>query len=130
MADDPTALTRELYAAFNRGDLAAVLARLDPDVEVIDPDRTGRTHHGPEGYRAFLEEWLESWESYRVEITGMTRNGERVLVDVTQHGVGKGSGVEFSEPFFQTITFRGDRVTRFEVYLDRADAERAAGLRN
>ena len=122
--------TRELYDAFNRGDIEAILARLDPEVEIHDPDRTGTTHRGPEGYRAFIEEWLESWEWYSVEVREVIRNGDHVLVDLVQAGVGKGSGIEVTQPFTQVLTFRDGKVARFMIFAERADGERAAGLRD
>ena len=130
MADRLTEITQSLYDAFNSGDLEAQAPHMHPELEVRDPDRTGRTYRGFDGYRAFIEEWLESWDSYSIEVKGLTRNGDRVLADLVQSGVGKGSGLEFSEPFTQVLTFRAEKVVRFEIFIDRADAERAAGLRN
>jgi ketosteroid isomerase-like protein len=130
VADRLIEIAREIYDEFNAGNFDSVLAHADSELEVYDRDRTGRVHKGPDGWQAFVGEWLESWDSYSVEVKGLTRNGNRVLVDLVQSGVGKGSGLEFSEPFAQVLTFRGEKVVRFEIFIDRADAERAAGLRN
>lgn len=54
-----------------------------------------------DAYRAFMDEWLETWESYSVEVKDLSR---------------------------QVLTFRDEKVVRFAIFLDRADAERAAGL--
>jgi len=128
VADRLIELTRELYDAFNRGDLETLISSLDPEVETHDPDRTGAVHRGRDGYRAFMGEWLESWEEYSVELTELTANGDKVLAEATQTGIGKGSGIEFSASFTQVLTFRGEKVVRFEIFLDRTEAERAAGL--
>jgi ketosteroid isomerase-like protein len=130
VADRLIEITRDVYDAFNRGDTAAIMERMDADLVVYDRDRTGTEHHGPEGWRHFTEEWLESWDEYSVEIKRLTRNGDKVLVDLLQSGVGKGSGIAFSEPFAQVLTFDGEKVVRFEIFVELEDAERAAGLRD
>lgn len=131
MADDRLIeMTRELYEAFNRGDTETILAQTDLEIEIRDPDRTGQTYRGHEDYQRFIGDWMESWDSYAVEIAELTQNGDRVLADLVQSGRGKGSGIEFSEPFHQVLTFRDGKVVRFEIYIERADAERAARLRD
>lgn len=128
MGDRLVDVTREIYEAFNRGDMEVVLSHMDPEIEVHDRDRTGRVHHGPDGWRAFIEEWMENWDSYTVEIEHLTRNGDRVFIDLMQAGVGMGSGIEFSERFHQVLTFRADKVVRFAIFVDRDEALAAAGL--
>jgi ketosteroid isomerase-like protein len=128
VADRLIEISERLYDAFDRDDAETVLAHLDPDLVVLDPDRTGRTYRGYEGFRELVDEWLESWDEYSIEVTELTRSGERVLADLVQSGVGKGSGIEFNEPLFQVLTFAADKVVRFEIYNERADAERAAAL--
>ena len=130
MANRLIELTREIYSAFNAGDFDSVLAHADPEFEVHDRDRTGRVHKGHDGWRAFIREWMENWESYKVEIVELERNRDNVFVQLMQSGVGRESGIEFSEPFSQVLTFRGEKVVRFAIFVDRAEAERAAGLRD
>jgi ketosteroid isomerase-like protein len=130
VADRLIAITQSLYDAFNRGNLEAQREHMHPELEITDPDRTGQVHRGFEGYQEFIGDWLESWDEYRVEIKGLTRNGDSVLIDLVQSGVGKESGIEFSEPFSQVLTFRDEKVVRFAIFIDRVDAERAAGLRD
>jgi hypothetical protein len=69
VSDPREALLREGIAAFNRGDEEAVLAVLDPDVEVFTPPELGNagTFHGHEGYTAWIESWLEAWDEFRIE---------------------------------------------------------------
>jgi len=128
VADRLIEISVRLYDAFNREDAEAVIAQLDPELVVLDPDRTGRTYRGYEGFRELVDEWLESWDEYTVEVVELSRNGDRILADLVQRGVGTGSGIEFEEPFFQVLSFRDEKVVRFEIYNERADAERAAGL--
>ena len=128
MADPLIEMTSEIYDAFNRRDFEAVVSYMDPELEVHDRDRTGLVHHGPEGWQAFIDEWMENWESYTVEVKEIERSGDNVFIQLVQHGIGKGSGIEFSEEFSQVLTFSGDKVTRFSIFVERDDAMKAAGL--
>lgn len=128
MGADKEAIVREAYDAFNAGDFDRLFAVVDPDVIIRDPERTGNVFEGHEGYRKFMDEWLETWGDYRVEVNEVVVAGDRALVDATQHGTGVGSGVEISAPFAQVVTFKGDKISEYQVFIRRADAERAAGL--
>jgi ketosteroid isomerase-like protein len=130
VADRLIEITKGVYDAFNRGDFDSVLAHADPEFEVYDPDRTGIVHRGREGWQSFIRDWMETWDSYAVEPEELKRNGDHVFVQVRQSGVGQSSGIEFSEPLHQVLTFDGEKVVRFAIYIERADAERAAGLRD
>jgi len=130
VADRLIEIAREIYDQFNAGNFDSVLAHADPELEVHDRDRTGRVHKGREGWHSFIREWMETWESYTVEVVDIERKGDSVFIHLLQSGVGRESGIEFSEPFSQVLTFRDEKVVRFEIFIDRADAERAAGLRN
>ncbi len=127
MGADKEAIVRATYDAFNAGDYDRLLANVDADVVIRDPDRTGSEFRGHDGYRQFIEEWLESWDDYRVEITELVSRGDRVLVDAVQHGTGKGSRIEISVPYAQVVRLEGDKIVEYQVFLSRADAERAIG---
>jgi ketosteroid isomerase-like protein len=127
---DQGEIARAAYAAFNDGDVEGVLALADPDIEIRDPDRTGDVFRGHDGYRRFITDWLETFDEYRIEIVDVVVNGDRVFVDAVAHGRGKGSGLELSQGFNQVLTIRDGKIAIFEVFTDRADAERAAGLRD
>ena len=130
MADRLIEKTREIYDAFNAGDFDSLLANADPEFEVHDRDRTGLVHRGHEGWQSFIREWMENWQSYTIEPEQLQRSGDHVFVQVRQSGVGRGSGIEYSEPLHQVLTFDGEKVVRFAIYIERTDAERAAGLRD
>ncbi len=130
VAGDPDEIVRAAYAAFNEGDLERVLSLAHPEVEVRDPERTGQVFRGHDGYREFVREWLDNFDDYRVEIVETVVNGDQVLVVAVQHARGRGSGVEISEGFNQVVTTRDGKIAVYQVYTDRADAERAAGLRD
>ena len=125
---DSGEIVRDAYAAFNDGDVEGVLALATPDIEIRDAARTAVVYRGHDGYRQFITEWLENFDEYRFEVVEFVVNGDRVLVDAVAHGRGKGSGLELSEAVNQVLTVRDGKVSVLEVYTDRAEARRAAGL--
>jgi ketosteroid isomerase-like protein len=128
MADERVETIRTAVEAFNRGDPGGLAGFAHEDIEVDDPERTGRTWHGHDGYREFVADWLESFDEYRVDLEEIEANGDRYYVRFTQRGRGRGSGIEFELPLHYVLTFRGEKVARIQVFTPSADARRAAGL--
>jgi ketosteroid isomerase-like protein len=58
-----------LYELYERGDIGAMVSRMDPDLEVDLSDRLpdAGVLHGREAYRAFLETSFDVWAEFRVE---------------------------------------------------------------
>jgi ketosteroid isomerase-like protein len=123
------ALVRDGLAAFQRGDIEAFLEFLDPKVEIVSPadlPNPVRTT-GREGYVQWVGPWLEAWERFTVEAHGFEPVGERhVLIELVQHGVGKGSGIEVEMPVIYMIEVGDGKATRLHLYADREQAIRAA----
>jgi ketosteroid isomerase-like protein len=124
VSDPREALLREGIAAFHRGDEEAVLAVLDPDVEVFTPPELGNagTFHGHEGYTAWIESWLEAWEEFRIEPIEIEQFGDEFIVLMDARGRGKGSGAEVSLLIWWLYTVPVDRATRVHLYPTREGA--------
>ena len=70
--DDPVALVREMFAAFTRRDVDAVLPYLAPDVELHVPSTTGLAgrsgpYRGHDGIRAYFADVEAVWDELTVE---------------------------------------------------------------
>jgi ketosteroid isomerase-like protein len=127
---------RELYAAFDFR--SAAEGRLDelfrrhttPEFEFVPPPiyPDAEVMPGVEGLEAFMRMLTEVWQEWRTEVEGMEESGDRVLVLVTLHARGLGSGASTVTPAAHVLTFSGERVARLEVFLDRARARAVAGL--
>jgi len=76
--------------------------------------------------QAWLD-WLEPWESYRVEIEDARDMGNRVLVFSRDFGKRPGQDTEVELKASAVWTVREGRVARAEFFALRADAVRAAG---
>ena len=129
----PNVVTLEtLYEAINRADLDAVLRLQAEDVEWhgprVFPDLAG-PHRGHEGIRAYTQEVMDAWSEFRVIPEKFLDLGERVLVFTHERGRGRASGIEVqSRPTAHLWTLDRGRVVRFQVFWDRDEGLRAAGV--
>jgi uncharacterized protein len=129
MSQDNVEIVRNAYDGFRGGDLDAVLDLLDSEVELRDDPRLGdESYHGHQGFVSFLGEWLESWESFRIEPQDYVDAGNQVVAVVRQFGRGKGSGLELDVTVAHVWVLRNGKIVELNVYLDPADALRAVGL--
>ena len=129
MSQDNVEIVRNAYDGFRGGDLDAVLDLLDSEVELRDDPRLGdESYHGHQGFVSFLREWLESWESFRIEPQDYVDAGNQVVAVVRQFGRGKGSGLELDVTVAHVWVLRNGKIVELNVYLDPADALRAVCL--
>jgi ketosteroid isomerase-like protein len=125
-------IVRTVYEAFRRGDVATPFGYYAPDIEwnVADfaafPGST--VYRGHEGVRACFRDILESFGDFEFRALELTDFGDRVLVTVHEHGVGRESGVVVDRRHWAVWTLRDRVVTSMCAYLDRSAALKAVGL--
>jgi ketosteroid isomerase-like protein len=73
-------------------------------------------------------DWLEPWETYRVQIERVVPVGDRVVVLIRVHGRMAGTQNDVELLAASIYVVRDRRVARIEHYADRAEAFQAAGL--
>jgi ketosteroid isomerase-like protein len=115
-----------------RGDVDAIVAVADPDVEFVNPDYALEpgTRHGPEGLRIGVGGLLDAFNDLRWDVQRIEEVGDDVVVTGLFSGRGKTSGVAFErQPFGVILTFREERLVRWVWFSDQAEALAAAGLR-
>jgi ketosteroid isomerase-like protein len=142
MSQENVETVRQLAEAFRirrtaeRGDpdqTAAIEAR-NPQIEwdaTRTPVRDIRgTYHGREEVAAWWRRWLEAWDSVDFKVSEVTDADDHVLLWIEEQKMrGKGSGIEIdAPPYGWVFTFRGGRVMRVAMYLERRGALEAAGL--
>lgn len=119
---------RSVFEAFNRGDMAALLECLDPQIEwhvpPMLPEQT--VYRGHEGVRDLWRSMQGSFEDFRLTVEEILDAGDRVMVLAAAGGRGKGSGIDVQTPSFGWIwTVRDGKAQRVEVYPTRAEALKA-----
>jgi ketosteroid isomerase-like protein len=132
MSQENVEIVRSAYDAFNRGDVPAVLTKLDPSVEWDMTDYEGwlesDVYYGHEGASSFLTDWATIFPDYRADLDRIIDNGDDVVVFATQRGHGTGSGVGAELSYVQIMTVRNGKVVRVRTYSDDAAALEAVGL--
>jgi ketosteroid isomerase-like protein len=127
-----SALVREAYAAFNRGDFDAAVELLDPQVEWQLPPNvpdTG-TLRGLDQVRDGLGNFLESWQSFRADVKDVVAAGDRVVVLVRFGGQSttglelEGSGVDA-----HLWTLRDGKAVKVQMFSGTSEALSAIGAR-
>ncbi|HWQ03056.1 MAG TPA: nuclear transport factor 2 family protein, partial [Candidatus Nitrosotenuis sp.] len=84
MAESNATLVREVYAAFARGDVPAVLAAMDPQIEWNEaenfPYADGNPYIGPQAVLAGVFARLAAdWSAFAVEVEQILDAGEHVV---------------------------------------------------
>jgi ketosteroid isomerase-like protein len=132
MSEENVEIVREFFRAWEGGDLAGALAVLDPGVitERVHPAPDARVYRGVEGVVQAGIDWFESFGEF--EMTGeefIDMNCDQVLVRVHQKASGERSGVPVDAHFWFLYALRSEKVTRIDMYMSKAQALEAAGLR-
>src|SRR6266568_7929693 len=124
-------LAKRAFDAFNRRDVDAFIELTTADFEYY-PSLVGaverRSFSGREGMEQYFEDQRTAWEEFRALPHELRDLGDHVLILGRMEGRGKGSGVSIDAPFGAISDFRDGRVSCIRVYLDHAEALRAAGL--
>src|SRR5437588_4696210 len=86
-----------LYDAFGRGDVPAILATLDEDIEWHAPANLhhGGDYRGREAVGRFFQGIGEHWESPSIDPEASVSSGDRVVVLAHAHGRLRATGEEF-----------------------------------
>jgi ketosteroid isomerase-like protein len=122
-------LVRQIVGALSRGDLDGMLARMDPEFEwmPLEASPIARAYRGHEQVRHYVEDWLSTFESVRLELEDPEQVGERVVAVVNGRARGRGSGLEIENRFCQVWTVRGGMAVAMEEHASREHALAALG---
>jgi ketosteroid isomerase-like protein len=114
-------LVRGIIDALNRGDVDGMLARMHPDFEwrPLESSPVARSYRGREQVRRYVEDWLNTFDSLRLDLQDPTEVGDRVLAVIHGRGRGRASGVELETRFCQVWTLRRGTAVRMEEYATR-----------
>ena len=131
MSPENVAAAKRIYESRNRGDVDAVLAECDPDVEWHPHLATVRRQpiRGHDAVREYMASLREDWESFRHEPERFFDAGDKVVVFLHTYARGRSSGVDVEVPVAHVLTFNRGKCLGYVSYHDRAEALRVAGVK-
>jgi uncharacterized protein len=132
MASANIELVKRAYALMVTRDWEAAREVMHPEAELRPPTAgidTEEAYRGEEGLKRYLENTDQAWESFVSEPRNFIEADERTVV-VLAHtvGVGRGSGVRVDVEATHVWRIRDGRLIGMTIYLDPAEAFRAAGI--
>lgn len=118
--------------AFNRRDLHAFLALMDPDIEFVPYEvsvQGGDAYRGHDGVRTWWEDTLGAFPDLRVEPHEIRDSGEMTFVRGRLAGRGGASGASFDRALWQAVRWRDGKIIWWRAFETEAEALEAVGLR-
>jgi len=112
-------VVRRGYEAYARQDVAAVMALMDPDIEVVQTELLpwGGVHRGLEGARTFFRLLAEHTDAMPEPVTYIPA-GNDVAVVGKLRGTARASGKRIDLDIVHVWTVRDGRLLRFAAYID------------
>lgn len=132
MSQENVELTYRAHDAFNRRDLDAFLALMDPDVEFTPYERAvegSGPYHGHSGVQGWWEDAFEILPDFRVELDEVRDLGDMVFVRGCLRGQGAGSGVSFERTYWGLFHWRDKKQVWWHAFESESEALEAAELR-
>jgi ketosteroid isomerase-like protein len=122
---------REAYAAFNRGDIAAAVAQLDPQIDWTEPAEFpgGGTYRGQDGVAAYLTQSRAAWAEVNSEPERFIPADDRIVVFVHARVRPKDSTGWQEVRLADVYTFRNGKAVSMRAFADRQEALRWAGIK-
>jgi ketosteroid isomerase-like protein len=132
MSQENVERVHRAYDAFNRRDLDAFVALMDPEVELMTRfmELEGDPYYrGHAGVREWWRELLAVFPDFNSEVLEVRDRDDSIIVAVRVRGHGVEGGVPFEQVVWQAIKIRNGKATWWRNFGSEAEALEAAGLR-
>lgn len=132
-ADDEASrvdVARELYAAFDAGDMPRILSLFSPEVEFIfhGPEHIlpqAGVFKGREGVQDFFARIADNFQLQTVEQTAFSASGKRVYVPGWEEGFSIATGGYYRADWVHILTIEEGQIVRFEEVTDSGEIAEA-----
>jgi ketosteroid isomerase-like protein len=133
MSQENVTAVEAAYEALARGGLDRFIDCWTDDLDHRSiegaPDDRGPIH-GKEAMRAYVQDWIDLFDNFRIEPVELIHAGENRVVGVVRFGGrAKLSGVETAQTMGTVFEIRDGKIARGREYATREQALAAAGLR-
>ncbi|HUL72766.1 MAG TPA: nuclear transport factor 2 family protein [Vicinamibacterales bacterium] len=127
-------LVQDLYAAFGRGDVPALLAAISPDVEWGEPDNpfnpTAGTRRGHAGFLEWVSLGRQFEEILVLEPRQFLTGSDSVAVVGYMKCRAKATGRTYESEFVHLVTVIDGKIVRFREFFDTYAASEAFRARS
>ena len=117
-------ISKKAYGDFQRGDIAAILAALDNNIEWNTPQSVGMSGAGAKkGHNQvadFFKGVAETWDFQAFDPKEYIASGDQVMVRGSYTARSKATGRTASAEWVHAWRFRNGKVTHFQEYTDSA----------
>jgi ketosteroid isomerase-like protein len=122
------------YEAFGRGDVATVLASLDPQVIWNEAENLayadGNPYIGPDAVlKGVFARIGAEWDGFIVVPTEILDSGDTVVMHGRYRGTYKATGASINAQVAHVFKFRNGKIVSFQQYADTAQIRDAMGKR-
>jgi steroid delta-isomerase-like uncharacterized protein len=144
-AQEHVALAQSLFELFNNRQsdpawLDKSVAAFAADAEVIDVP-SGRTLHGPDGYKRFIRFFAEAFADSRAEVTNTFATEDQVVLELTSRGTNIGlldlpsgaipaTGHSYELRLCQVYQIRNGKIVSYHTYYDMMTLLEQLGLKS
>ncbi len=126
---------RDIYDAFNRGDIATVLGAFDSGIEWREAEGnpyepSGSPWTGPDAITQNLFVKMGAdWDGFTVHPKSFHEAGDTLVVEGRYTGTFKPTGKSLDAQVCHVLKFRGDKLTSFQQFVDTAHLQDVMGAR-
>ena len=131
MSQENVELHYRVIDLFNRRDLRAYLALMDPEVEWTPYEvwvQGGEPYRGHAGIRSWWEETFAVLPDLRAEVYEIRDFGDRTFASGCLRGQGAGSGASIERAMWLANEWRDQRTVWASAFGSETEALEAAGL--
>ena len=130
MTSDAVSTVRQLYDAFARGDVPAVLGALDPEIQWKEAEgflyAEGNPYVGPTAIlHGVLGRIAGEWDDFQVQPQEILATTDGALAMGRYSGTYKGTGRRIDAEFAHVWRVTGGKITGFQQYTDTAQFSHA-----
>ena len=130
MGTDGEEAARRFAEAITSGDRESAIGICHPEIEFSSVlGISGRAYLGHDGVRQYLDDVESAWDEWTVEVEQIVEAEDgRVVIVMTMHARGRGSGVTLAARTAHIWTLRDGRLFRNLPYREPKQALRDVGL--
>jgi ketosteroid isomerase-like protein len=130
--NDNVAVIKKVYEAFNRADIATLLANVAPDAEWVNYGPSSVPYAGDFTGRMmdFFQAIGSSTDGGAVKVVRAVASGDVVITEARYTAKVRGSGAAIDAPIAHFFTFRDGKIVSWRGYSDSALVAAAHAAKN